>query len=384
MTSSTSPLVSLQRQHGYEISGVQAAVRQVLAPLGGMSAFVSPGARVLLKPNLVAGFAPERAVTTHPAVFQAVAELAIEAGGVVVAGDSPGLGRGESAARRAGLADVARKLGVEWMAFTPREVEIKDGVYPRLTLAAEALDADVVINLPKLKTHCQMGLTLAVKNLFGTVVGADKFQWHYRAGTDRLVFGRLLDEICRTINPALTILDAIVGMDGNGPTSGTPNPTGFLAAAADPWALDAIAADIVEFPRENLFWLQAAVARGETAWQQAQTCGVEPLSLRPETWRIPVTRELDLLSIPFAGHAPFLGRLLRRLITLYPRANPDTCVVCKKCMEVCPASAISLNTAGKIKIDEGRCIRCYCCHELCPHDAMELHGGIFSRLFKRK
>jgi uncharacterized protein (DUF362 family)/Pyruvate/2-oxoacid:ferredoxin oxidoreductase delta subunit len=374
------PLVSLRRQDGYDPAEMRASLEALLAPLGGMGRFVRPGETVLLKPNLVFGFPPERAATTHPVLVRAVAESALAAGGTLRIGDSPGIGSGRSAGRRAGLVDALADLPVEWVEFTPVTVEDGTRVFQHLEIAREAIEADVVLNLPKLKTHCQMLMTMAVKNLFGVVVGARKFQWHYRAGRDKATFARMLLEICRAAGPDLSIVDAVVSMDGNGPTAGSPNPTGFLAAGADPLAVDAVLVDILGIPREELWTLQAARAAGLTAWEDAGTAGARPEALRPGSWRLPETAPgMAMLGQRWIHRVPVLGRLLRREATPLPRVKRDACVGCAACREVCPADAIRMAEALP-EIDEARCIRCYCCHELCPHHAMGLRRGLLHRM----
>lgn len=380
----TAPLVSLQRCRTYREEEVEEALQHLLEPLGGMQAWIRPGQRVLLKPNLVMGSPPETATTTHPALIRAVAKEALRQGGIVAIGDSPGLGSGRSAAEKAGVMEVVRELGLSFVEFTPvrvtleessrsRPLESQTRLYRTLTLAREVLEADVVINLPKLKTHCQMLLTCAVKNLFGAVVGVEKFQWHYRAGEDREAFARMLYEIAATIRPALSIVDAIVAQDGHGPTSGTPNPTGFLAAGRDPSAVDAICLDILGIPRERLATLRAARSAGDYAWERAEWRGVDPAALRPDHWLFPETQSLAM-GPRWLDRYPTLARWIRNQISPTPQILPERCTSCGACLRLCPAQAMHRKGEGEkgIRIDPDRCIRCYCCHELCPSHALTL------------
>lgn len=371
------PLVSLVRQTGYSLGEVRSSVERLLQPLGGISAFVKPGSRVILKPNLVSGAAPEKAVTTHPSVVRAVAELCIAAGARVAIGDSPGLGSGRRAARASGLLEVAEELGLEWVDFTP--VDSVDGkrMFKKLSLARELMEADTVINLPKLKTHCQMLMTIAVKNMFGAVVGTEKLQWHYRAGRDKPAFGRMLYEISGAVRPGLSIVDAIVGMDGDGPTAGEPNPTGFLAAGADPSAVDAAVMDVLGLPRERLFTLAAARAAGDLAWNKVIIVGESAESLRPARWRLPESQSLDIMTR--IQRIPAVAHFFRSQLTVIPQPKSGVCVCCGACAELCPAKAIKMDP-GLPVVDIRRCIGCFCCHELCPHKAMGLRSGLLARL----
>jgi len=372
------PIVVFARQRDYDYQAVKAAVTKALTPLGGMAAFVRPGVKVLLKPNLVLGYPPERAATTHPAMVRAVAEMALECGGLVAIGDSPGIGSCRAVAEKAGLGPICAELGIDCVEFTPVEVRDDQRLFRRLTVARELLAADVVINLPKLKTHCQMLMTMAVKNLFGAVVGLQKFQWHYRAGSDKALFGHMLYEICSAIRPKINILDAIISMDGNGPTHGNPNPTGFIAASIDPSALDAAVMRVLGLNPTELYTLQAAAAAGDTAWQEAKIIGEDPITLRPERWQMPMTRTLAMEGPNVLRHLSFINRWLRRQVTAIPCPNAQ-CRRCGMCADVCPAHAIALTPDG-IAVDGRACIRCYCCHELCPSDGITLKIGWLGRI----
>lgn len=375
------PRVHLQRLADYEPEGVLSALRSLVGPLGGIEAFVQPGQTVVLKPNLVMAFDAARAVTTHPAVVRAAALLCLEAGAMVRVGDSPGIHSAKRVCETAGIAAALADLPVEIIEFTPMETVDPARTFKHLALARELLEADVVINLPKLKTHCMMGLTMAVKNCFGAVVGPMKFQWHYRAGLRKEVFARMLHEIAAAVAPALSIVDAVVAMDGDGPTAGTPNPTGFLAAGSDPWAVDAVLCDVVGVARDQLWTLAAAAEAGVTAWREAEVLGESPAALRPSSWTPPSTESLAMHGPRFIRDIPFLGRWVRAAVTAKPVVS-KRCVRCGACVKVCPADAMTLDAAG-VRIDKEACIRCYCCHELCPHDAIDLQRGLLASWIQR-
>lgn len=374
------PVVSLLSHTNYERAATLARLRELLHPLGGMEQFVSPGARVLLKPNLVFGRGTEKAINTHPEVVRAAATLAREAGaGWIGVGDSPGFGTARAAARACGLAAVAEEEGLEIVEFTPAEDVNPERAFVRLELARELLEADVIVNLPKMKTHGQMVMTLAVKNMFGAVPGARKLQWHYRAGRDQRFFARAINEIASRVRPHLNILDAVVGMDGMGPTAGRARAVGFLAASADAWALDAAVMDVLELDREMLFVLADAKEHGPTGWEDATITGDSPAALRPDDWRIPALRTLQMHGGFIERRLPGVAKWLRSRMT--PRPVPkESCIGCGYCVDICPAKAMRLED-GRLRIDEETCIRCFCCHELCQHDGMDMSGGgLFGRL----
>jgi uncharacterized protein (DUF362 family)/NAD-dependent dihydropyrimidine dehydrogenase PreA subunit len=368
----------LLKQDNYDYAAIRRAVEELLAPLGGMGAFVKTGDNVLLKPNLVMSQKPDGVALTHPAVVGAVAELALDCGGKVRLGDSPGLGSARKVAESYGLAAVADRLGVEIVQFTPVDDFDESRTYKRLTLARELLEADVVINLPKLKTHAQMFMTMAVKNLFGAVVGAQKFQWHYRAGSNKQAFAKTLYEVYAAVKPALHVVDAVVAMDGNGPTSGKPNPTNFLAAGTDGCAVDAVLLDCLGLERDSLPVLLAAREAGDIAWEKVETVGASPAELRPARWDQPESVTIEMIAPRLSQKYPFLTKWLRSQFTAVPYAIPGKCVMCGACVRLCPAQAMTL--VESVKIDKSKCIRCYCCHELCPHDAMGLRQGFLGRM----
>ena len=225
--------VSLQKLEAYNPDNTLTAVKKLLEPLGGMSAFVSPGQKVLIKPNLLSGETPDKAVTTHPEIVRAVIKLAKKAGGEVTVGDSPGSGSPESVARKSGIFDIVKEMGCQFVPFeTAVTIQPKEGSQHSFEVAKEILEADVVINLPKLKTHQMMGLTCGVKNMFGAIVGLRKIRLHLQAGTDKAFFALMLLELCEALAPALTIVDAVIGMEGEGPGSGDPVPIGALLAGS--------------------------------------------------------------------------------------------------------------------------------------------------------
>jgi uncharacterized protein (DUF362 family)/Pyruvate/2-oxoacid:ferredoxin oxidoreductase delta subunit len=349
----------------------------MLAPLGGMEAFVAPGQRVLLKPNLLYPKPPAFAVTTHPAVVRAVAEAVLAAGGKVFLGDSPTVSSLEAVLEKSGIGAVMEELGIGKVPFrTPKEVEAAPGsVFTRLELSAEVLSFDRVINLPKLKTHGQMTLTLGVKNLFGCVVGMAKPAWHLRAGSD-LHFADLLLDIARTIAPCLTVMDGITAMEGNGPGSGTPRDLGLLAASPVPLALDFALAELLGVDEGKVPFLLRARERG-LAPRDIIYPRLSPAAARVEGFRLPPTAGSLQWAIP-----GFIRRPLRRSLSTYPVIDRGKCDLCERCREVCPAGAM-LRGADKMLVDRRRCIGCFCCQELCPAAALTPVPGRLLALFKK-
>ena len=230
--------VSLIRAQSYQRAELERSLAQVLAPLGGMETFVKPGDRVLLKPNLLTGARPSKACTTRPELIYAVAQQVRAAGGNPFLGDSPAFGSAYGVAKANGLLPLAQELDLPIVELHGQRYPTDNPEFDHLRLSKEAMAADVVINLPKVKSHVQLTLTLGVKNLFGCVPGKMKAWWHMEAGKDVGRFGTMLVETARLIDPALTIVDGIVGHEGNGPSNGEPRDLGVLGASANVFALD--------------------------------------------------------------------------------------------------------------------------------------------------
>jgi uncharacterized protein (DUF362 family) len=334
------PIVSLMRQPDYDLPALRAAVENLLASLGGMPHFVKRGDRVVLKLNLVCPTRGYQLAYTQPEIFQVVAEMARDCGANVVAGDSPGASSAAKVAKIAGIAPLAARIGIPIIEFTGQEIFDENRVFKKLTLARELLEADAVLNLPRLKTHGQMLLTAGVKNLFGAVIGTEKFAWHYRAGADYAAFARMLYEIYRAIAPQLTILDAVVAMDGLGPTAGNPRPLGFIAAGSDAVAIDAAMMKILGKAPEDLYTISTAATAGDMAWQNAEIHaeirGVANLTeLRPAQWHRPPSQTLAMIPPKILRFVLFLNaEKLRELAARYPRANAKKCVHCGQCVKI--------------------------------------------------
>ena len=371
-------LISLQGCDGYDENLLRERLVALLQPLGGMKRFVRPGQRVLLKPNLLAGKPPEAAVTTHPALVKLVTELIREAGAEVVVGDSPGIGSFERVAEKSGIRKAVESAGGQLIPFGETRSVGSLGTFRQLELATAYLDADVIINLPKLKTHEMMTLTCAVKNLYGTVVGAAKAGLRLTAGHSKELFAGLLLEIAFARPVALTIVDGIVAMEGDGPNSGTPRQLGLLMAGENPVAVDTVAAYLAGIPASLLPIEQEARRRGlaGTELEQIRVTGNVALEAVIPPFVLP-----QGLDVQF-GLPSFLKGLLRNQLTPLPVANKVQCTLCGVCRDACPPEAITL-TKNALKVNSGRCIRCWCCRELCPQHAMEVQRGLLLRILER-
>jgi len=285
------PIVSLLHTSSYEITSLMQSLEAVLAPLGGMSSIVKKGDRVLLKPNLLTGSRPTKECTTRPELVYCVAKMVIDAGGKPFLGDSPAFGSAKGIAKANGLLPLAEELGIPIVEFHGKRYETEgEGELQNLRLSKEAMDADVVINLPKVKSHMQLTLTLGVKNLFGCVPGKMKAWWHMEAGKDVERFAQMLIETARTINPELTILDGIIGHEGNGPSAGEPKELGVLAAACDVFALDRVMVEILGVKPLDVPTVAAAIKSGLCSDLSAiEIVGDSIAKLQSRDWKLPAT-----------------------------------------------------------------------------------------------
>ncbi|MFA7405490.1 MAG: DUF362 domain-containing protein [Pelobacteraceae bacterium] len=369
--------VSIATSAGYDLQNLRQAVTRLLDPLGGISAFISSGDRVLLKPNMLSAKDPDRAVTTHPALVRVVAELVREAGGIAMIGDSPGFGNYLRVAEKCGIYEAARESGATLIEFN-EDVELRgSGTFRSIRLASAYYEADKIINLPKLKTHEMMTMTCAVKNLFGAVVGAGKAGWHLKAGSSRQLFASLLLEIYLLKKPALNIVDAVYAMEGNGPGSGDPLKLGLLLAGANPVSVDVIAGMLAGIPAELLHIEREAVRMGLSGalFKDILLCGT-PIETIPKTrFKLPTG-----LDVQF-GLPPFIIKGLKNQLTSYPAADPKSCVFCGICRDACPPGAITIQNSA-LSVDNTRCIRCWCCRELCPHGAMQITRSLLLKTLR--
>jgi uncharacterized protein (DUF362 family)/ferredoxin-like protein FixX len=342
----------------YHLASLRPAVSGMLDRIGSLC--IAGGMQVLIKPNLLVPAKPQQAVTTHPLVLRTVAEYVLAKGGRPLIADSPGMGSFERLLREGGYLEALEGLDVEVRPFRETlKVDIGEP-FGRIDIAREALASDVVINLPKLKTHSMMRLTLGVKNLFGCIVGLAKPEWHMRSGVDRRMFARLLVQIARTVNPAATLVDGILGMEGQGPgKSGTPRFLGILAAGRSLPAVDMALCRMVGLQPEELPTHQAAVELGLLPQSVFIEGGVSPVS----AFKVPVLSPLTFGPQCFQS-------LIRKHLVQRPVADADTCRLCGACWRYCPAKAIT-PSVDVVRFNYDRCIRCYCCVEICPHGALK-------------
>ncbi|NLV72658.1 MAG: DUF362 domain-containing protein [Actinobacteria bacterium] len=376
----------------YDIENVRAALRELLAPLGGMGAFVRPGERIGLKPNILMGTPPEMAIATHPVVVGAVALAVKEAGGSPVVVESPGTGVAharlpiERAFRKAGYVEAAERYGFELSVETDWEmVSNPDAVLAkRIELISSVRQVDGVINLPKFKTHMFMTFTGATKNLFGVIPGLNKAAYHARLDDPRRFADMLLD-VAYFVRPRLNILDGILALEGDGPgTGGKPRHLGLMLAGVDPVAVDVACCRIVGIGTGAVPVLVAARERGLWSGRESDidTLGVPVEALRVVDYVLPGSYEG--IGIGRGGRLDLVLRPVLRRFSRMPRPKVGRCTLCGVCEGSCPVKAITMDKEARVaRVNDRLCIRCYCCHEVCPSAAIDLEFTGAGRLFHR-
>jgi uncharacterized protein (DUF362 family)/Pyruvate/2-oxoacid:ferredoxin oxidoreductase delta subunit len=342
----------------YDLKGLKEFFEKSFAQTG----FDLHACRILLKPNLLAGKAPEKAVTTHPRFIHALADLLLDHSCRVYIGDSPGYESTERALANSGIMDVVKTLGLKAVSFDRKIIKESRGISPyrHFTFGEDPDAYDMVINLPKLKTHAMMGITCGVKNTFGFVHAFEKAKWHLRAGQDRLRFASILIDIHRLAKTSLTILDGVTGMDGYGPSSGRPRRLGVLAMSRNAFALD--------HAMETLIGLSTPLPISLTAKKH----GLLP-DYEVTEFGVPVIRDFLMpKTVDTDWNLPgFVKKALRNAFVGKPKVIKSMCKGCRVCVNACPSAALSM-AAQVPSFDYAKCIRCYCCQEMCPEGAIKV------------
>ncbi|PKM83404.1 MAG: hypothetical protein CVU89_01265 [Firmicutes bacterium HGW-Firmicutes-14] len=386
--------VSIVKCPGYgKQEEVDAAVRNALDLIGGIERFVQPGQRALLKVNALTPKPPEAAVTTHPAFIKAMVREVKRAGGIPMIGDSSaGIIAGQAPTaqtfRATGIEQAAEESGARLVNFDISGVEPVecDGPVKVLHIARPVLEADVVISLPKLKTHSLTLFTGAVKNMFGCIPGHRKAEYH-RMAPVVTEFSEVLVDILAKTKPALAVMDGITGMEGNGPSGGSRRDIGLILAGEDCVALDAVASRIIGIDPFRV--LTTSIAHN----RRLGVGSPESIDIVGESLENVIIRDFCLPSTAFLERMPrFLLRGVFGMLKARPEIDRHICKGCRFCVESCPMTAMKM--VGNVpEIDYNKCISCLCCQELCPGKAIEMKyispvgkvvGGIIDSNKKRQ
>lgn len=368
---------TLQLVDNYDFEKVYAAVCKNLEALS-IADELKADMKIVIKPNLIVAKGADVPATTHPLVVKAVVRWLIEHGmsNITIAESSGGPYNAEYMKR------IYKVCGMECvqpeaklnMDFSAQTVPCKDGFANHtFHLITPIVEADYIINICKLKTHAMTGYSGGIKNLFGTIPGLEKPQMHYR-WPDIEKFSNMLLELAQTVNPQLTIIDAIDAMEGNGPTGGNSHPLHMLLAAKDFYTQDYFAAGLMGLKPEEIVMIRQAMEKGLVKKEEIELVGdAVPTDLTP--FEKPETVKLDFTGrVPGFMSKPFVF-VASRILKSYPQLKEEVCIGCGKCAESCPAQVITI-VNKKAKFKKKGCISCFCCQEMCPMKAIAVRKAL--------
>ena len=361
--------VAIVKCKNYERIEVEQAVKKAFDLLGGIGIFVKKGEKVLIKPNILSARMPEDGVCTHPEAIRAVVKSVRGCGAVPCIGDNPGGSISPAKAYEgSGLALLAKEEDVELK--EAKGIKIVNGI----PIADYFFECDKIINLPKMKTHVLMGLTGAVKNMYGAVAGLHKSELHKRFPSPE-EFVKILVDTFEIVKPDLVLMDGIVAMDRQGPSSGRLRYPGLLIAGGDSVAIDSVFAELIGMKPLDILTTKEAYKRklGEADLENIEILGEGLKENLVNDFNVPGKPGLITVLGPFA-------KFVARFIKFGPDINERLCKKCMICQDTCPVSAITINPKSSA-IDLKKCIKCMCCHEVCPHKAIELKRNFLAKVF---
>ena len=376
------PQVSVCQTESYDPARMQAAVRSHFEALD-LSRQIRPDLKIVIKPNLVMKRAPEDAATTHPALVEAVIRQLQQLGAQdITIAESSGGPYAEpllkSLYETCGMAEAARRTGAKLNLGTgSREIGGNGQVTRRFTVIDPIADADLILNLCKLKTHCMTVLSGAVKNLFGCIPGLMKPELHMRY-PEKEDFCRMLLDLSAALPPVISFVDAVEAMEGDGPTGGRKKHVGLTLCSADRYALDLVNAAVLGIDPASIPTVRQSIARGlcPASLAQVQLLGDRDALTQAGPFLPPRSKQTDFSSQFPAPLRPAVKKVTRWLQPR-PSIRRKDCIGCGKCAESCPAHTIQI-LERKAVIAYPNCIRCFCCHEMCPKQAVDIRRlGIF-------
>lgn len=374
--SNLSTVLSVVKCTSYDQEQVDGAIRQSLQNVGGLDRFIKPGDKVHIKPNLLTAKTPERASTTHPAVVCSVVKMVQKSGGIVTIGDSPsGISRPiEEYWRNSGLEKVAADTGAKLVRFEKNAVSARIVNGNTYYIANAVAEADVVISISKLKTHNLTLYTGAIKNMFGSIPGFRKSEYHKQAPmVDE--FSKIIVDIFSVVKPQLNIMDAVVAMEGNGPSAGRPKEMGLILTSTDAVAIDSIAESLLGFEDGEIETTEIAYQQGLGEKRR------EKIIVKGESLEKYENLNFSLPSNRFLNYIPkTLITLVGKLLWVRPEPQEKRCKRCGDCIKNCPTRAM-ISKDGFPIIDYDKCINCFCCDEICPHDAIDQKMSWLARKF---
>lgn len=365
----------------------EALIKSIRKAFEGFNLLDFSNKKLLIKPNLLMAASPEKAITTHPTIIEATIEVLKEKNAKeIYIGDTPGNSSTnmEYLYEITGMKKVAEETGAKLVNLYKNGVINISGnsIVNSIPIVKFAKEVDYIINVPKLKTHTFMLMTCVIKNPFGLVPGMNKSKMHALAINPKS-FAEILVSIFKELNTIINIVDGILGMEGEGPSAGTPRKFGKIIIGVDPVAVDAISSLILGYKPEEIYTNVIAYEKGlgEINIEEIEIIGEE----RNKLYNTDVNRVQNIYS--FTQRIPkFISsiapKIHQKLLNQYPVIIEEKCIKCRICERACPNKAISL-IKDKMTINYNKCISCFCCHELCPQRAIGIKRKGLSRfLFK--
>ncbi len=376
---------AIVRCEEYTMEACTEALQQVLEPFGGLS-WVKPGMKIVIKANLVEAMKPEKAATTHPVLLAALTKLLVEKGASVTVGDSSGGLYNAATMHRiyaaTGMEAVEAAGGRLNENFEQSSAHFEEAhVAKNFTYTAYLDQADAIISFCKLKSHGMMSLTAATKNFFGIVPGTMKPEYHFRYH-DPMDFAGMIIDLNEYFKPRLFLVDAIVGMEGNGPTAGKPKKIGAVLAGENCHKLDLICAKIIGVEPMSVPTLRAAANYGLCPERAEDVSVFGEVFTVEDFQRVEQNKSLQFESILPGKLGKAFGVIAKKALRASPRLKAEECVGCGMCARLCPAKAITM-IENKARVNKRGCIRCFCCQEFCPKGAMKVHRPLIARILNR-
>ena len=363
----------------YEPETARKALAEAIGAVGGLD-WVTPGMKIAVKANLVARMKPETAAPTHPVLVTELCRMLIARGAEVVVGDSPG-GPWNAAWVGGIYSGTGMRMVEETGAKLNRDFSLTEVDFPAANTAghfpftAWLSDCDAVIDFAKLKTHAMAGMTCAVKNFFGVIPGIKKPEFHYLY-PERERFCDMLVDLAEYVSPRLTLVDAVLCMEGNGPTQGRPRHMGALLAAKTPYAADLVCAHLIGMAAQDAGTVDASIRRGlcPEDWRELSVFGDADAFAQPDFEKLPPPADIKFHGGMYEWMNKWFGP--------GPKVDRHKCVGCGKCREVCPMGMAEV-VNGKARLKRDKCIRCFCCQEFCPKGAITVHRTVIAKLADR-
>lgn len=375
--------VVIKHTPSYDSMTVYHSVKEIMLQQR-INLLIKPDSRILIKPNMLSKQVPSKCVTTHPAVLDAVIMVLKEFGANpqnMLIADSSG---GPSSAsilqanyNACGFSLIGETHGVPvYTKLKSQTVKTHGALVKEFDLISPFFQYDLIFNLAKFKTHVMTGMSGAVKNLFGLVPGLKKAEFHMRF-PNKEHFAHMLVDLCETVKPAFTIIDGVMGMDGDGPAGGNPKQIGMLIAGTNPYYIDSVLCYLMGFDVMAVPVMQAAIARGLVPQKLpcSAVVGDTWLYQKIENFQLPASYSIDFQEkMPRA--ISWATPVVEKLVAPRPKIIKNRCIGCGKCKDICPQHVISISNK-KAQINLSGCIKCFCCHEMCPAKAIAVKRSSF-------